>query len=70
MPGMSGIEVARELRRRPETATARLVALTGWGQAEDRRETEKAGFDLHLTKPTDPAELADLLAQFSRELPA
>ncbi len=69
MPGMSGIEVARELRRRPETSKTRMVALTGWGQVEDRLETERAGFDFHLTKPTDPAHLEQLLAQFSRELP-
>ncbi len=65
LPVMGGIEVARQLRRRPETATARLVALTGWGQAEDRRQTEEAGFDRHLTKPTDPKTLERLLAEFA-----
>ena len=68
MPGMGGIEVARELRRRPELAGVRLVALTGWGQADDRRRTEEAGFDHHLTKPTDPQQLERLLAQFAEEL--
>jgi PAS domain S-box-containing protein len=65
LPAMSGMDVARELRRHKETADARLVALTGWGQAEDRRQTEEAGFDHHLTKPTDPATLAELLARFA-----
>ena len=66
---MDGIQVARELRRRPETAAIRLVALTGWGQADDRRETSEAGFDYHLTKPTDPKVLEGLLRQFASERP-
>jgi CheY-like chemotaxis protein len=53
--------VARELRRRPETRGARLIALTGWGQADDRQATESAGFDAHLTKPTDPDALEAML---------
>lgn len=44
---------------------ARLVALTGWGQEEDRQRTSEAGFDHHLTKPTDPEELEALLAKFA-----
>jgi len=47
------------------TANARLVAVTGWGQAEDRRQTHEAGFDRHLTKPTDPKELEKQLAEFA-----
>jgi PAS domain S-box-containing protein len=61
LPGMTGLEVARALRLHPETAGAHLVALTGWGQREDRRQTEAAGFDDHLTKPTDPDVLERLL---------
>jgi PAS domain S-box-containing protein len=61
LPGMTGLDVARELRRRAETSGARLIALTGWGQADDRRATEAAGFDAHLTKPTDPDVLEALL---------
>jgi PAS domain S-box-containing protein len=61
LPGMTGLDVARELRRRAETSDARLIALTGWGQADDRRATEAAGFDAHLTKPTDPEVLEALL---------
>jgi CheY-like chemotaxis protein len=66
LPVISGEDVARELRRHPEMAATRLVALTGWGQAEDRRRTKDAGFDDHLTKPTDPRELQRLLADVAR----
>jgi CheY-like chemotaxis protein len=62
LPVMGGLDVARELRRHPEMTRARLVALTGWGQAEDRRHTHEAGFDHHLTKPADPDALLQLLA--------
>jgi PAS domain S-box-containing protein len=69
LPGMSGLEVAAELRRHPETAATRLIAVTGWGQAEDRQRTSAAGFDHHLTKPTDPQSLQRLLAELAAELP-
>jgi PAS domain S-box-containing protein len=61
LPGMDGFAVARELRRRPETCAIRLVAVTGYGQAEDRRQALAAGFDLHVTKPVDPAMLDQML---------
>ena len=67
LPIVSGLEVARELQRHPEMAHTRLVALTGWGQEEDRRQTSEAGFAYHLTKPTDPEELERLLAEFATE---
>jgi PAS domain S-box-containing protein len=51
MPGMNGHDVAREIRRRPEFRSVRLIALTGWGQDEDRRRSAAAGFDRHLVKP-------------------
>ena len=70
MPVMDGLEVAREFRRNPEMANVRLVALTGWGQVQDRRKTEEAGFDYHLTKPTDAEQLEGLLARFAREMAA
>ncbi|MGQ9427118.1 PAS domain-containing protein [Gilvimarinus sp. F26214L] len=53
LPGMSGFELARAIRRDPALSQARLVALTGYGQPEDRRRTAAAGFDDHLTKPVD-----------------
>jgi two-component system CheB/CheR fusion protein len=62
LPGMDGYEVARRLRERPELAGTVLAALTGWGQEEDRRRAQEAGFDHHLTKPADPAALQQLLA--------
>jgi two-component system, chemotaxis family, CheB/CheR fusion protein len=61
LPIVSGIEVARRMRALPETHDAYLVALTGWGQEEDRERTREAGFDEHLTKPTDPETLTRLL---------
>jgi len=57
MPGMDGYEVARQMRREPTLAGSLLVALTGWGQQEDRRRSAEAGFDLHLVKPIDMAAL-------------
>jgi two-component system CheB/CheR fusion protein len=69
LPIVSGLDVARELRRHPEMKDTRLVAMTGWGQDEDRRHTSEAGFDHHLTKPTDPGDLEQLLARFAAEQP-
>jgi two-component system CheB/CheR fusion protein len=62
MPGMDGYEVARELRARPELEGLVLIALTGWGQEEDRQRTRAAGFDHHLLKPVDLAAIQGLLA--------
>jgi CheY-like chemotaxis protein len=63
MPGMDGCELARRLRTlTPERAPPVLIALTGWDDEEARRRTSEAGFDLHLTKPVDPDQLAFLLA--------
>ncbi|HEX7888175.1 MAG TPA: PAS domain-containing protein [Ramlibacter sp.] len=60
MPGMNGLEVARELRRQVGWEV-RIIAVTGWGQARDRELTREAGFDFHLTKPVDREELEALL---------
>ncbi|MGE5357621.1 MAG: ATP-binding protein [Bacteroidales bacterium] len=65
LPVMGGVEVAKQLRRHPDVGTMRLVALTGWGQAESRRQTLDAGFDHHLTKPTEPEELCRILAEIA-----
>jgi PAS domain S-box-containing protein len=54
MPGMDGYEVARQLRQQPGLEHTTLVALTGWGQEEDRRRSREAGFDKHLIKPVEP----------------
>jgi PAS domain S-box-containing protein len=61
MPRMDGYEMARRLRMNEETRGAVLVAVTGWGQAEDRRRSKAAGFDFHLVKPVDPSTLERLL---------
>lgn len=61
LPGMDGFQVAAALRRDPDTASARLIAVTGYGREEDRRRSREAGFDLHLTKPVDPAQLRRVL---------
>ncbi len=62
LPGMNGMELARRLRAMAEARDAMLVALTGYGQASDREKSAAAGFDHHLVKPTDPAQLHALLA--------
>ena len=60
LPGVSGLEVARALRSDPGP-TPKLVAVTGYGAAEDRAATAEAGFDLHLVKPVDLAALTQAL---------
>ena len=62
MPDLSGYEVARALRRESWATDLQLIALTGWGQDDDRRSAMAAGFDHHLTKPVDPDELGRLIA--------
>ena len=69
MPGMDGYAVARELRTRPELAGLRLVAVTGYGQDRDRRRASEAGFDHHLTKPVDIADLKQLVSGAGRSSP-
>jgi len=59
---MSGYEVVAALRQHAATATARIVALTGYGHEDDRRKSREAGFDLHLTKPVEPAVLQEVLS--------
>jgi CheY-like chemotaxis protein len=62
LPGMSGLEVAQRLRQLPDWDGVMLVAVTGYGQDEDRRRSREAGFDHHLIKPVEPAKLQSLLA--------
>jgi signal transduction histidine kinase/CheY-like chemotaxis protein len=65
MPGMDGYEVARRLRQQAGLEKVVLVALTGWGQQEDRRRSREAGFDHHLVKPAEAKVLEDLLAELN-----
>ena len=62
LPGMDGYAVAVALRGDPETSHAHLIAVTGYGQDDDRRRAFAAGFDEHLTKPVDPQALLDRLS--------
>jgi CheY-like chemotaxis protein len=60
MPGIDGYETCRRMRQ-ALGAQVFIVALTGWGQEQDKDEALRAGFDAHLTKPADPAALEQLL---------
>jgi PAS domain S-box-containing protein len=66
LPGMSGLELARILRADESLKGIVLVAVTGWGQEEDRRRSREAGFDHHLTKPMEASELAAVIDGMGR----
>jgi CheY-like chemotaxis protein len=66
MPGMDGYEVARRIRAQSPGPRPTIVALTGWGQENDRREAREAGFDHHMVKPAEIGALKELL----RSIPA
>ena len=61
LPHRNGYELALDLRRQSESSPPKLVALTGWGQAQDRHRARNSGFDEHLTKPVDPQEIRTLV---------
>ncbi len=67
MPRMNGYDACRRIREQPWGREVIIVALTGWGQAEDKRRSKEAGFDRHLVKPIEPAALGELLATLERE---
>ncbi len=62
MPKMNGHEVCRRMRAQPWGRNLKVIALTGWGQEQDRRQSREAGFDAHLVKPVDPATLSQVIA--------
>lgn len=66
LPGLDGYAVARKLRSSPRTADAFLVALTGYGQEDDRERALAAGFDHHLLKPAEPAAVLETVARADR----
>ena len=66
LPGMDGYTLARRLRAEPRTAKAVLIAVTGYGQEQDRENAFDAGFDNHLVKPTNTAQLAELLREIGQ----
>jgi len=70
MPGMDGYEVARRARLEPEAKGVTLIALTGWGQEEDRGRSKEAGIDFHLVKPVDPSALQELLTSLHPRQPS
>jgi CheY-like chemotaxis protein len=65
MPGITGDQIAREIRREPWGARVLLVAVTGWGRPEDMERASSAGFDHHLTKPVDVDCVEKLLGEFA-----
>lgn len=64
LPTLDGYEVARRLRKAPETRNCLLIAVTGYGQESDRQQVFQAGFDKHLIKPADPHVLGEIIARW------
>jgi two-component system, chemotaxis family, CheB/CheR fusion protein len=64
LPDMDGFKVARELRQIPELANSFIVALSGYGAAQDKVLAREAGFDQHLTKPVPPTLLLNVIERF------
>jgi CheY-like chemotaxis protein len=62
MPGIDGYEACRRMRQQPSRKAVVIVAVTGWGQPQDKQRALEAGFDAHLTKPVDVETLARILA--------
>jgi signal transduction histidine kinase len=63
LPGLDGYAVARQLRERGDTSHALLIAVTGYGQKDDRQRAVEAGFDYHFVKPTDPRQIQAAIEQ-------
>ena len=61
LPDMNGTTVAREMRSRPHGKSIQIIAVTGWGQKQDRERSREAGVDLHMVKPVDPGALLQML---------
>jgi two-component system CheB/CheR fusion protein len=61
MPGMDGYEVSRQIRGLPRYRDVLLIALTGWGQEDDRARSKGAGFDFHMVKPPDIERMRTIL---------
>jgi CheY-like chemotaxis protein/nitrogen-specific signal transduction histidine kinase len=67
LPGMDGYEVARRLRELPGLRDVLMIAITGYGQQDDRARSKAAGFDHHLVKPVDPEHLSRLLSSLTQD---
>ena len=61
LPKLNGYDACRRIREQPWARNAVIIALTGWGQEDDKRRSLEAGFDHHLVKPVEPAALMSLL---------
>jgi CheY-like chemotaxis protein len=68
MPGIDGYEMCRRMRQRQSQKAIVIIAVTGWGQSQDKQRALEAGFDAHLTKPVDTEVLARILAGNRSEL--
>ncbi len=64
LPGISGYEVAERLKKQAGEKKPFIIAVTGFGREQDRRQSEASGIDLHLTKPVDPEQLRAVLSRF------
>jgi PAS domain S-box-containing protein len=67
MPRLNGYDACRRIREQPWGKNVNIVALTGWGQDEDKRRSKEAGFDSHLVKPVEPAAVESLLAKLKTQ---
>ena len=67
MPKLDGYDACRRIRQKSWGKNTVLIALTGWGQFEDRRRTKEAGFDYHLVKPVESSTLVKVLSEVSRK---
>ena len=70
LPKLNGYDVCRRIREQPWGKSMVVVAMTGWGQEEDKRRSNEAGFNQHLVKPVDPATLERLLVGQGSAVPA
>jgi CheY-like chemotaxis protein len=66
LPRINGYDLARKLRSLPALNDCVLVAVTGWGQEDDRRRAREAGFDHHMVKPVEPDQILEVIATFRR----
>ena len=66
LPGISGYDAARKIRQQQRSAPLLMIALSGWGQEDDRRKSKEAGFDHHFVKPVDIDSLTKVLLEHER----
>jgi CheY-like chemotaxis protein len=71
LPGRNGYDLARAIHALQQTAACQLVAVTGWGQDDDRRRSREAGFEIHLVNPVEPQQIIDIVnARMPLRVPA